>query len=307
MMKLLIVGNSSLVKRKIAPTLEENKLVKSFDIATTSNTKFSYSKLQTTYSDYTEAISKSDANIVYISLPNSMHYDFSRMSMLFNKDVIVDKPAITKKNELNKLYDLAKKNNLAITMSCVFNYHKCWKKFKDISLKNNNKGVLSVNFTIPKLDKSNIRMSNKLAGGALNDMAIYSSNIGYLFWERQVGSLKVNKYTKNKLVIGFTVLANYGNGKDLIGNFGFEKNYKNNVTYLGENFETSYDRVFSPPIDFETKIIRNKNEDLKEFLVGKDDVFKNYFNYVFKNVQNNKKILREEFRKINQEYLNYLR
>ena len=150
-------------------------------------------------------------------------------------------------------------------------------------------------------------MSNKLAGGALNDMAIYSSNIGYLFWERQVGSLKVNKYTKNKLVIGFTVLANYGNGKDLIGNFGFEKNYKNNVTYLGENFETSYDRVFSPPIDFETKIIRNKNEDLKEFLVGKDDVFKNYFNYVFKNVQNNKKILREEFRKINQEYLNYLR
>ena len=108
-------------------------------------------------------------------------------------------------------------------------------------------------------------------------------------------------------MIGFTVLANYGNGKDLIGNFGFEKNYKNNVTYLGENFETSYDRVFSPPIDFETKIIRNKNEDLKEFLVGKDDVFKNYFNYVFKNVQNNKKILREEFRKINQEYLNYLR
>jgi len=205
------------------------------------------------------------------------------------------------------LYELAKNRNLAITMSCVFNYHKCWKKFKTISLKNNDNGVLSVNFTIPKLEKSNIRMSNKLGGGALNDMAIYSSNVGYLFWDKKVKNLEINKHTRNNLILGFTVMANYGNGNDLIGNFGFEKNYKNNVTYLGENFDTSYDRVFSPPADFDTKITKNKNGNFTDYLIGKDDVFKNYLNYVFKNIKNNKNILRNEFLAINKEYENYLR
>ena len=77
-------------------------------------------------------------------------------------------------------------------------------------------------------------MSRSLGGGALNDLGIYASTSGYLFWEEKLKNIKISEYKKNNLNMGFTVLANYGNGKDFIGNFGFDKVYMNNVKYFEE-------------------------------------------------------------------------
>ncbi len=304
-MKVLILGNSDIVQRKIVPTIIKTDSISSYDISTTSNKKLNKNKLESTYKDYSLSILDSNADTVYVSLPNNLHYKFSKKAIQAGKNVIVDKPAIVRKDQLQKLYDLAKEKNIALSMSSVFNFHNCWKKFKDISYKKNTKGVLSLTFTIPKLNNDNIRMSNKLSGGALHDMAIYCSNAGYFFWETNLKSLSINKFIKSELVIGFTVLANYGNGKELIGNFGFEKNYKNCISYYGNDFETHYERAFSPPPELITKVTKISGNKKKEYKVGKDDTFKNYFDYFIKNI-NNKSKLRNEFYTLNKEYLNYL-
>jgi len=306
-MKLLIIGYSDLVRRKILPTVLDNKRIKSFDIASKSKKNILENKLDKVYEDYGEALKDSTADTVYISLPNSMHYEYSSEALNSNRDVIVDKPAITESWQLEKLYALSKRKKLTISMSSVFNYHKAWKKFKSISLKNNESGVLSVSFTIPELSSENIRMSKKLGGGAINDMGIYASTVGYLFWDRKIQDIKINEYKKNKITTGFTVLANYGNGKDLIGNFGFGKLYMNEAQYFGSKFNTVYERVFSPHTDYETFIQKKTNNDLKTYTIGHDDTFKNYFNYVVGNIKNNKTKMRDEFYRINKEYLKYLK
>ncbi len=304
-MKVLILGNSDLVKRKIVPAIIKIDSISSYDISTTSNKKLNKNKLAKVYKDYSLSILNSDADTVYVSLPNNLHYKFSKLAIQSGKNVIVDKPAIVRKDQLQKLYDLSKEKNVALSMSSVFNFHKGWKKFKDVSYKKDIKGVLSITFTIPKLDSNNIRMSSKLGGGALHDMGIYCSNAGYLFWETSLKSISINKFIKNELVIGFTVLANYGNGKELIGNFGFERNYKNCISFYGNDFETNYERVFSPPPELITKVAKISGNNKKEYKVGKDDTFKNYLEYFIKNI-NNKSKLRNEFYTLNKEYLNYL-
>ena len=63
-------------------------------------------------------------------------------------------------------------------------------------MKNNEFGVLTANFTIPKPSKNNIRMSRSLGGGALNDLGIYASTSGYLFWEEKLKNIKISEYKK---------------------------------------------------------------------------------------------------------------
>ncbi len=304
-MQILIIGYSDIVRRRVIPSLLKVNDITSIDLASKS-TNFSKDFIENRFDDYNQAIKYSNAGLVYISLPNNLHYRFSKLALLHNKNVIVDKPAITRKNQLSPLIKLSAEKNLAISMSSVFNHHKCWNKFKKISLKENDHGTLSLSFTIPKLNKDNIRMSKKLHGGAINDMAIYASNIGQLFWEKNLEKLSIYKQEKNNLVIGFNLIASYGNKKEMIGNFGFEKLYKNEVNYFGYNFNTKYERVFSPPPDFKTKIIKETNKKKNVIDVGKDDTFLNYFKYVLKNIKNDRHKLREEFIMQNKEYLKYL-
>lgn len=305
-MKLLIIGNSDLVNRKILPAAKKVSKIKSIDIASKSLKKINNQNLDNLYEDYKIGLSKSDADTVYVSLPNSMHYEYSIRALNYGKNVIVDKPAIIEPWQLEKLYLLAKNNNLAISMSCVFNYHKAWEKFKNISLNDSQQGVLSASFTIPKLPKKNIRMSNRLSGGAINDMGIYASSVGYLFWEKKAKSIKVNISRENNLTVGFTVLSNYGNGRDFIGYFGFNKIYTNKVQFSNSKFITEYKRVFSPPVDFTTSITKRTKNDTKDYFVGEDDSFKNYFVKLINQMEVSKASVRNEFKKMNSEYLKIL-
>ena len=147
-------------------------------------------------------------------------------------------------------------------MSSFLNHHKCWNVQINV-IKNNKVGTLVANFSIPKLHKNNIRMSKKLGGGAINDMGIYASNIGNLFWESSIKELSINKTFDKQVDIGFNVMASYGDGNELIGSFGFNKIYKIQVEYHGSIFSTKYERVFSPPPDLDTYIIKETNKTPK--------------------------------------------
>lgn len=305
-MKLLIIGYSDLVKRKIIPAIAELKSISTFDLASSKKADFSFNKLESIYKDYSKAINSSNADLVYISLPNSMHFKFCEIALKNNKNVIVDKPAILNKNQLDVLFNLSKKNNLAISMSCIFNYHKCWSRFKSLSRNNNEHGLLSAHFTIPELKKSNIRMSNNLGGGALNDMGIYASTAGKLFWESKVKKLSLNLYKEKNLVKSFTINANYGNGKDFIGHFGFGKTYKNQINFYGSKFSTEYQRVFSPHPDYDSYIKKETHKSEKLYRIGQDDTFKKYIETTVNKLKNNKAGLRNEFYSLNLEYTNFL-
>ena len=166
-MKILILGYSDIAQRKVIPAIQKLSSVKEFEVASLSRNIPKLEKLSFTYSDYNYAVKNSNADIVYISLPNHLHYKYSKYSLNNNKNVISEKPAIFTHKELNSLFHLSNEKSLAIGISCVFEYHKGWRRFKEISQKNSNEGVLIAEFTIPELSSTNIRMSKSLKGGAL--------------------------------------------------------------------------------------------------------------------------------------------
>ena len=136
-------------------------------------------------------------------------------------------------------------------------------------------------------------------------MAIYASTAGLLFWNKNAKTVKIHRFDENGLNLGFTVNANYGNGKEMIGNFGFEKNYKNEVRFVDTGSSYKYSRVFSPPPDFQTTVDVEKDGNTKTINVGKDNTFRNYLNHITNNFKN-KKLLSDEFLRYNLEYEKYI-
>lgn len=302
-MKVLILGFSDIAQRKVIPAFEKIDMVSEIEIASKSKKVKLKGKVKNYYSSYEKAIKNSDAEIVYISLPNIYHYKYSELCLVNSMHVIVDKPSVLNKNELKKIKQLASKKNRCISESTPYLYHKALEKFKTIN--KNQKGVLIATFTVPAFEKSNFRNSLRLGGGAVNDMGVYAASMGRYFWNANSESLSVNINRKLKLDTTFSIIANYGQGRDMIGYFGFEKNYSNQVSFIGETKTTTLERVFSAPKDFSTQIIVIKSNNEKKIInIGEDDSFQNYLTNLVKKIkQGNIKLVNKEFYESNLESL----
>ena len=113
MKKILILGFSNIAKRRVIPAIKKINNLK-FEIASKRINKENFGQVFT-YKSYIEAINNSNAEIVYVSLPNSLHYKFANLALMKNKHVIVDKPITHKHKDLIKLINLAKKKKTFIS------------------------------------------------------------------------------------------------------------------------------------------------------------------------------------------------
>ena len=100
--KLLIIGYSNFVKKRLIKSIKKNKKI---DYRICSKTKISKDIY---YKDYLEGLNfKPD--IIYISLTNHLHYKFAKIFLKRGYNVIVDKPITDSLKKTLALVKIAKK------------------------------------------------------------------------------------------------------------------------------------------------------------------------------------------------------
>lgn len=133
------------------------------------------------YTDYQQLLNDPDIDIIYIGIPNNLHYDYALAALNAHKHVICEKPFTSNYDELLTLSDIARKNNLllleAITLlySPNFQYIKeNLNKIGDIKLVQCNYSQYSSRYpqylsgtVLPAFDPA-------MSGGALYDINIYN-------------------------------------------------------------------------------------------------------------------------------------
>ena len=176
-MKVLILGYSNIVKKRVLSVLKEKKI--EIYIASKSYKK-KIPGIKKQFSSYEKALKNCKPTIVYISLPNSKHFVWAKKSLNHRYNTIVDKPITSNENQLAELIDLSKKNKKLLVESTFFNYHVQMKKI--LKIYNNDKYKrIHAKFVIPKPNMKSILLSKKLQGGVLMDMGPYISSIPRLF------------------------------------------------------------------------------------------------------------------------------
>jgi len=253
MPKVLIIGYSSLVKRRIISTLIRNKI--SYDVASRSK-KQKDTNAENWYHGYDNGINNSNADIAYISLPNSLHYNWAIKSLNKNFHTLIDKPATLNLKQLDKLIYTSKKKKKVLSESVFFNYHLQIQSTLNKIKKDKVKKV-NANFLIPKPNKKSILLSNKLKGGVIMDMGPYIAAISRLFFKSAPKRIIKNIVFKNKISSKIEIIFIY---KDsfFIGEFSHDDQYKNFIEIYLSNKTIKLSRVFSPPAQENLKVLEIK-------------------------------------------------
>ncbi len=283
-MKVLILGYSKIVRKRVLSVFKENNL----KIYVASKTyKKKIFGIEGQFNSYLYALKKSKPFIVYISLPNSEHFIWAKKSLHHNCNTIVDKPITFNVKQLEELIELSKKKNRLLVESIFFNYHvqvkKLIKEYKNAKFKK-----IYAKFIIPKPGKKSILMSKKLHGGVLMDMGPYISSIPRLFNLKKLLKKRV-KIIKNrdKLIMSIKFLLKFDKG-DYNGIFKFGGEYKNEIKIANKIKKILIERAFSPP-DNENLILKSKvKEKHKITKLKKDNCFRNFFKEVLKVIKDKK-------------------
>jgi len=295
--KILLIGYSNIAKKRYINTFLKNKIP--FCVASRSyKKKIKGSYLQ--FDNYDKALKYSGADIVYLSLPNSMHFNWSKKVLNSGFHLIVDKPITTRTGELNHLIKIAKKKQLLLSEATFFNYHKQFELIKKYIRNLSNIEQVFVNFTIPTPKKKSLLLSKKFEGGAFMDMSPYAASINRILIKENLKKKSIIiKKNINGLIISFDVFLKYKT-KIFNGTFKFGGDYKNELLIYCKNKSIEIRRIFSPPEDIKLKIQINKKDQSKIIIVKKDNCFENYLIEIIRNIRKksydfyNKKMLEDD-------------
>jgi len=285
--KILLIGHSRIARRLIIPALAANHRVSRIDIASR-NSPGTVNKdlLQggTIYYSYEKALLESPADIVYVSLVNSDHAEWTEKSLKSGRHVIVDKPAVTKYEDAIRLLTLARQQKKALIEATVFSYHPQIDAIaEEFSTRNLLPKRITALFSFPPLASGDFRYQTAYGGGAIHDLGPYALGAGSEFFKEQPDTIfcHINSRTHDDLETSFSMTAVYPNGCSMVGHFGFDTEYQNTISVLGQKLCVHCDRVFTIPTDYEnTLTIRHNNENF-ERTIAPANCFLNFFNRVF--------------------------
>ena len=283
-MKILILGYSNLVKRKILPVFRKYKI--NYSIASKSQLiTDKFCKLK--FKCYNEALNNSKADIVYISLANINHFFWAKKALEKNYHVIVDKPITLNLKQTKKLITLAKKKKKLISESIFFNHNIQYKVLNNL-ISNQKIDHININFVYPYPHKRKILISKNAGGGIILDALPYVAAIARIYCKTSISKIyKIIKKSKDNLPTKCNLLFKFKNcTMSCYLSFGIE--YDNQVTFFTKNMKIKINRAFSVPSNT-NMIIKYYYLNLKykkKFIT--DNSFKNFFFEILKDLKNNK-------------------
>jgi len=128
------------------------------------------------YGSYEALLADPEIEAVYISLPNTMHCEWSIKSAEAGKHVLCEKPLSRHPNEVEEAFDAADKAGRLLSEAFMYRHNPQTKRVKqlvDEGAIGELRVVRSV-FSYSLYDEDNIRLRTDVEGGALMDVGCYN-------------------------------------------------------------------------------------------------------------------------------------
>jgi xylose dehydrogenase (NAD/NADP) len=134
------------------------------------------------YGSYEALLQDPDIEAVYVSLPNSLHLEWSRRALQAGKHVLCEKPLSRRVQEVQEIFDLAEQEGRLLMEAFMYRHHPQTAQVVDL-VRTGALGRLRLirsSFSFNLLDQANVRLSSGLDGGALMDVGCYCVNASRL-------------------------------------------------------------------------------------------------------------------------------
>ena len=131
------------------------------------------------YGSYAELLADESLAAVYVSLPNSMHAEWSIKAMRAGKHVLCEKPIAINADEAEQMYDVAEATGQVLVEAFMYRSHPLLAAVRDAieAGKIGQLRAIRANFCFQvRQPAGNVRFEKDLAGGALMDVGVYCLN-----------------------------------------------------------------------------------------------------------------------------------
>jgi predicted dehydrogenase len=133
------------------------------------------------YGSYEELLRDPDIDVVYISVPNTLHRQWAVEAADAGKHVLCEKSLVTTMSDFKKLEDAAHKNRVVLFEAFMYLHHPQTLKVLEL-IRNGELGrILHINawfdYYLPDEEKDNIRLKHDTAGGSLWDVGVYPNSM----------------------------------------------------------------------------------------------------------------------------------
>jgi len=294
---ILVLGCSGVFLRRVLPALNKCSSIDSIHVASKNKNasaivKKNDIKIDLWFNDYDLAIETAKAELVYISLPNHLHYYWAKKALNRGLHVVVEKPATLNLAESRNLVDLSVERNLCLAEAVVWQYHPNVEYALDfLSDVTDESILLEARFTVPAFNTDNFRNYSEFGGGAFNDMSAYAASISRVFFNEKPINVTANILASNHstgIDTEFKIKLSFNESKVIIGNFGFDLHYKNHLVIKGTKFRHELNRVFSPPSDIGISL-NSFVDDMPCHQLNQGDCYARFFQLVLETLDTPKK------------------
>jgi predicted dehydrogenase len=144
--------------------------------------------------DLKKVFNDESIDVIYIGLPNSLHYSYAKKALLAGKHVIVEKPFCVTYKEAEELINLGKEKKLFVFEAIVTQFAKNYLDFKPHIEKIGPIKIVDGNFSqysrrYDRFKEGTVlpAFNKDLAGGALMDLGVYNIHYTVGLFGRPVG------------------------------------------------------------------------------------------------------------------------
>ena len=127
------------------------------------------------HGSYEALLDDPDVEAVYISLPNSLHHEWTMHALRAGKHVLCEKPYSTRVQDVDEAYDLADSRNLVLSEGFMWRHHPQAAALKALLPDLGELQTIRATFSfVMGPDRANdIRLNAQLEGGSLMDVGCY--------------------------------------------------------------------------------------------------------------------------------------
>ena len=169
------------INERLIPAIRESKNSQLMAVASRNliNSK-KYAKkhnIQKAYGSYEDLLKDAEIDVVYISLPNHLHCEWTIKAAKAKKHVLCEKPLAPSLNEIDKMIAISKKNKVMIQEATMMRFHPQTNYVRQAINKNKIGKIhyISAIFAISNLNYKDIRYVYSIpkGGGSLYDLGSY--------------------------------------------------------------------------------------------------------------------------------------
>ena len=178
-MRLGILSTAN-INRKVIPGAHASDLVDLVAVASRDQARAeAYAKeweIPRAFGSYEALLDDPDVEAVYISLPNTMHCDWSARALEAGKHVLCEKPLSRHPDEVTAAFDTADRTGRHLSEAFMYRHNPQTKRLQEL-VANGAIGELRLVrsvFSYSLYDHDNIRLRTDVEGGALMDVGCYN-------------------------------------------------------------------------------------------------------------------------------------